>query len=345
MKNRKNKENNPKLCAQMRADGSAVLEIMDELGTWGYRLQDFTAALEAVKDAPTVTLRINSPGGDVVEAYAIADLVRNHPARFNCEVYGLCASAATLIALACDDIAMAENAQWMVHEPTFALRGNLSQVKVLLDAYEAMRNKILALYAAAAGKTEEEIVSDLAADMWLSAADARAYGWPVRVIGQPAAAEEPPAQPGNPPTDAEDPEPAADPDEPPTDDEDDKKPTAAARLMALLGLRTPAQKRADALEYWQHRATVAEATATGFRAAAALARTDAAAAVEREKQGVEERINAAVAKQLAAMAADGDTLPAPAAALPARTVMSMAEIARSHGADAAIAAHAAALKY
>jgi len=54
-------------------------------------------------------IRINSPGGDVWDGRAIYNMLASHPARKIVEVEGLAASAASVIAMAADEIRMAEN--------------------------------------------------------------------------------------------------------------------------------------------------------------------------------------------------------------------------------------------
>lgn len=325
------------LQARMTADGSATLELLGSIGEWGYTLKDWTAALASVKSATAITLRINSPGGDIVEALAIRDLLRASGKKYRCEVYGLCASAATLIALACDTVAMAPGARWMVHEPQFGLSGNLQDFAAMVETFSKLRADIYNIYATATGKTVEELQELMTTDVWYTAAEAKDFGWCHEIIGTAATDEEP--------EDPEDTEDSVDTEEPEDTDPDALEPekpraTAAAKLRIMLGLAGKEQKLQEAVAYWRTRTAKAEAIARGLRAEATAARAEAANA----NQNVQERINAAVASQLKAMAADGDTLPAPVASLPARATINVAEISRTRGADAAIEAYASYLR-
>lgn len=324
------------LQARMTADGSATLELLGSIGEWGYTLKDWTAALDSVKSATAITLRINSPGGDIVEALAIRDLLRASGKTYRCEVYGLCASAATLIALACDTVAMAPGARWMVHEPQFGLSGNLQDFAAMVETFAKLRADIYNIYATATGKTVEELQELMSTDVWYTAAEAKDFGWCHEIIG--TAANEEPEDPENP----EDSEDTEEPEDTDPDALEPEKPraTAAAKLRSMLGLAGKEQKLQEAVAYWRTRTAKAEAIARGLRAEATAARAEAANA----NQNVQERINAAVASQLKAMAADGDTLPAPVASLPARATINVAEISRTRGADAAIEAYASYLR-
>lgn len=303
----------------MQADGSAVMELFTEIGSWGYRLQDFTAALSSIS-ASAVTLRINSPGGEVVEALAIHDLIKASEKSFTCEVYGLCASAATLIALACDSIKMAENATWMVHEPSFTIGGTLAECDNMRETMSALRDKVYAIYAAATGKDAETLAADHAADKYYSATEALAYGWVSEILNVEAPnLEEPDFSPAN-----DSPESPESPNPP--------RATALSKLRAALGLSSKTERLAADLNEWKRRALSAEAAARGAHSIAALARAEAVAATE----NVEARIAAATASALAELAANPDDLPAPTEALPARPKTDLRAVASSAGPDAAL---------
>ncbi len=330
-----NKTTQNSLQARMEANGTATIELLGSIGDWGYTLKDWTTALDSVKSASDITLRINSPGGDIVEALAIRDLLRASGKSFRCEVFGLCASAATLVALACDTVAMAPSARWMVHEPQFGLSGNLQDFTAMVETFGKLRADIYNIYAAATGKTVEELQELMTTDVWYTAAEAQEFGWCQEIIGTAEAQEET--------EDTEDTEETEETDlEPDPDAPEPEKPraTAASKLRSMLGLAGKEQKLQEAVAYWRTRTCKAEAIAIGLRAEAAAARAEATAAA----QNVQERINTAVAAQLAAMAAEGDSLPAPVAALPARASLNVAEISRTQGADAAIEAYASYLR-
>lgn len=304
----------------MQADGSAVMELFTEIGSWGYRLQDFTAALSSIS-ASAVTLRINSPGGEVVEALAIHDLIKASEKSFTCEVYGLCASAATLIALACDSIKMAENATWMVHEPSFTIGGTLAECDNMRETMSALRDKVYAIYAAATGKDAETLAADHAADKYYSATEALAYGWVSEIL----AFEAPDFSPATDSPESETPAPDLEANEPP-------RATALSKLRAALGLSSKTERLAADLNEWRRRALAAEAAARGAHSIAAIARAEAVAATE----NVEARIAAATASALAELAANPDDLPAPTEALPARPKTDLRAVASTAGPDAAL---------
>lgn len=325
-------KNTSPLQVTMTADGSAVMELFTDIGSWGYQLKDFTAALSGIQ-SPDVTLRINSPGGEVIEALAIYDLIKASDKTFTCEVYGLCASAATLVALACGSVKMAANATWMVHEPSFNFGGTLAECDNLRETMSTLRDKVYAIYAAATGKTPEALAADHTSDRFYTAAEALEYGWISEILNlDDSNASEDPASVG------ED-TPADVPTEEPTDTEDDttddvpstRPATALGKIRAALGLSTKEERLSASRDEWRRRALTAEAAARGAKSIAAVARAEAAAAL----QNVEARISAATAAAMAALAAPSD-LPAPSEQLPERPKADLRAISVKSGVDAAL---------
>ncbi|MFK5282192.1 ATP-dependent Clp protease proteolytic subunit, partial [Lacticaseibacillus paracasei] len=69
---------------------------------WGASATALITALAGQQDK-TVHLHINSPGGDVFEARAMSAAVVAHPGKVVAHIDGVCASAATYLALACSE--------------------------------------------------------------------------------------------------------------------------------------------------------------------------------------------------------------------------------------------------
>lgn len=330
-------KNTSPLQVTMHADGSAVMELFTDIGSWGYQLKDFTAALSGIQ-SPDVTLRINSPGGEVIEALAIYDLIKASDKNFTCEVYGLCASAATLVALACGSVKMAENATWMVHEPSFNFGGTLAECDNLRETMSTLRDKVYAIYAAATGKTPEALAADHSSDRFYTAAEALEYGWISEILNlDDSTASEDPASAGDDtpaeaaaaePTDTED----ASSEDASSDDVPSTRPaTALGKIRAALGLSSKEERLSASRDEWRRRALTAEATARGAKSIAAVARAEAAAAL----QNVEARISAATAAAMASLAAPAD-LPAPSEQLPERPKADLRAISVKSGVDAAL---------
>ena len=111
----------------IEASGDAALYLYDVIVSddyWGgISAEKFVKELNAL-DAPTIHLRINSPGGEVFAARAIEAAIRNHPARIVAQVDGYAASAASFVAVACDEVEIAPGGFFMIHKAWTFTAGN-----------------------------------------------------------------------------------------------------------------------------------------------------------------------------------------------------------------------------
>jgi ATP-dependent Clp protease protease subunit len=110
----------------VKAEGDeATILLYDVIDPWwGVAAKDFIAAL-AGDHAPTIHLRINSPGGDVFEARAMATAIRQHKSNVIAHIDGVAASAATYIAvIAAKEVEMSDGAFFMIHQAWALAMGN-----------------------------------------------------------------------------------------------------------------------------------------------------------------------------------------------------------------------------
>ena len=134
-------------------------------------------------DVENINLHINSPGGSVFAAVAIANTLKNHKAKVTAFIDGLAASAATIITSACDVVKMPKNALFMIHNPLTWAYGNkqeLEKTGVLLDK---VKDSILETYLAKAkDKTKEELSALMDEEKWFNAEEAKEYGFVDEIV-------------------------------------------------------------------------------------------------------------------------------------------------------------------
>lgn len=145
----------------------------------------FVRALRAL-DADQITVRINSSGGNVFDAIAMANALRGHPAQVTTIVDGLAASAASFIATAGDEVVMNRNSEMMIHNPKAVAAGGSADMRSLADRLDAVRDNIASMYVDRAGGTVEQWREVMAAETWYSAEEAVLAGLADRVSDQPA---------------------------------------------------------------------------------------------------------------------------------------------------------------
>ena len=144
----------------------------------------FKQDIENLGDVENITLHINSPGGSVFSAVAIANTLKNHKAKITANIDGLAASAATIITSACDIVKMPKNALFMVHNPITFAYGNNQDMQKTLEMLNKVKNSIIETYLNKA-KTDKETLSELMDnETWMSAEEAKEYGFVDEILDE-----------------------------------------------------------------------------------------------------------------------------------------------------------------
>lgn len=123
-------------------------------------------------DAPVIHLRINSPGGDVFAAQAMAQTLREHPAKVIAHIDGYAASAATEVAVAADEVIMAPGAMYMIHNAWTIAIGNKSDFLDTAALLEKVDGTLAQAYADRTGGDIKQIVDWMDAETWFTAQEA-----------------------------------------------------------------------------------------------------------------------------------------------------------------------------
>ena len=144
----------------------------------------FKQDIENLGDVENITLHINSPGGSVFSAVAIANTLKNHKAKITANIDGLAASAATIITSACDTVKMPKNALFMVHNPITFAYGNNQDMQKTLEMLNKVKNSIIETYLNKT-KTDKETLSELMDnETWMNAEEAKEYGFVDEILDE-----------------------------------------------------------------------------------------------------------------------------------------------------------------
>jgi ATP-dependent protease ClpP protease subunit len=155
----------------------ATLYLYDVIDSyWGVTASDVASQLQALEANTTLHLRINSPGGDVFEARAIATLLQEFSGKVVAHIDALAASAATTVALAADEVIMADGAYFMIHNAWSVAIGNKSDMLDMAALLQKMDGTIAADYARQTGKDIDEIAALMDAETWFTAQEALDIG-------------------------------------------------------------------------------------------------------------------------------------------------------------------------
>jgi ATP-dependent protease ClpP protease subunit len=161
------------------------LRIYDEIGFWGVTAKDFIDQLHAVAaDAVEVVVAVNSPGGDVFDAFAIYNALRRYAGKVTARVDGVAASAASVIVMAGDTIVMPENTMMMIHNPWTIAVGTAEDMRKTAEMMDKARDGIVAAYRAKSGQKDAELIRMMDEETWMTALEAQALGF-ADVIEEP----------------------------------------------------------------------------------------------------------------------------------------------------------------
>jgi ATP-dependent protease ClpP protease subunit len=142
----------------------------------GVTAKRVSAALRSIGDKD-VTVKINSPGGDMFEGIAIYNLLRSHPAKVTVEVLGWAASAASIIAMAGDEIRMGLGTFMMVHNAWGVVIGNRHDMRDAADLFDGFDSAIADIYEARTGMKRADIEKLMDAETFMGPSEAVKNGF------------------------------------------------------------------------------------------------------------------------------------------------------------------------
>jgi len=150
---------------------------------YGINAMDLREAIAKAGDAETIIFNINTPGGSVFESREIIDVIRNVKAKTVAHIGSLCASAGTSIALACNEVEMANGAHFMIHNAFGMAYGDKSALRKTADFLEKLELSIIEDYTTKTGKSAEEISAMMEDETWMTAQEALDNGFIDRIAG------------------------------------------------------------------------------------------------------------------------------------------------------------------
>lgn len=166
---------------QAKSNSEAEIYIYGDIGDhWdadGITAKKFVKELNALKVA-TAHLHINSPGGNVFDGSTIYNALRQHKARVVTHIDGLAASAASLVAMAGDEIWISGNAFIMIHNPWTFVAGDSKALRRTAEDLDLLVDMFARTYTSRArGKTDyEAMLAYMDNETWFSAEDAVSAG-------------------------------------------------------------------------------------------------------------------------------------------------------------------------
>ncbi len=167
-------------------------EIVTERPWWSFEDDllitpgEFLKEMEGAKNAKRITIRLNSGGGDVFAALVIYNYLKSLNAHITVIIDGICASAATVIAMAGDVVQIPKTALFMIHNPTVWAYSNfgVEELDKLKNALVSVKNVIIEAYKSKCSLSDEELVEMMNAETWLLGSETVEKGFADELLTQ-----------------------------------------------------------------------------------------------------------------------------------------------------------------
>ena len=170
------------------AQGETEILVYGDIGEsfWddsGITAKGVKGQLDAASVNDTIVVRINSPGGDAFEGVAIGNILRDDSRRIVVKVDGTAISSASIIAMAGDEIRMADNALMMIHNPWTCVCGDSTEMRSMADRLDKVGAALAQTYVSRTGKSRDDVAALMDAETWFSAEEALEAGFATHIDG------------------------------------------------------------------------------------------------------------------------------------------------------------------
>lgn len=161
--------------AQAAANKPLELLIYGVVGAPEDGLDAKTVRQQIVDTSGPIVMRINSGGGLVMEGLAIFNALSDAKAAgrtITVHIDGVAASMASILAMAGDEIIMADNGLMMIHNPWDVAMGDAQAIRKKADVLDKIRDQMVGIYAARTGLTADQLTPLMDATTWMTAQEA-----------------------------------------------------------------------------------------------------------------------------------------------------------------------------
>lgn len=161
-------------------DGGRVLHLNGAIAEDSWFDDDITPAIfnqELNAGSGDVLIWLNSPGGDVVAAAQIYNMLLDYPGHVRVNIDGIAASAASVIAMAASTVAMSPVSMMMIHNPATLAIGDESELGRAIDMLASVKESIINAYQLKTGMSRANLSKLMDAETWMDARAALDLGF------------------------------------------------------------------------------------------------------------------------------------------------------------------------
>jgi ATP-dependent protease ClpP protease subunit len=164
------------------------LWIMDVLGWPWNDINSMIREVSSLKEKELL-VRLNSPGGDPIDTFALYHALKNHSAKVTVRIEALAASAASFLALAGNEVQAYSSSLMMIHNSWVVTSGNRFELQDTADVLEKIDDNMRDIYVEKSKMGKKEVADMMKAETWLSAKEAKDKGFVNTILdGKPVKA-------------------------------------------------------------------------------------------------------------------------------------------------------------
>jgi len=157
------------------AKSDTVISVFGEIGYDGNTPKRIAAALRSIGDQ-NVTVEINSQGGNFFDGVAIYNMLRAHPHKVTVRVLGIAASAASVIAMAGDEVLVAKSGNIMIHNCSAIIIANRHELVDVIANMEKFDAAMAAVYAERCDLDAKQLAAMMDAETYIPGPEAVEMG-------------------------------------------------------------------------------------------------------------------------------------------------------------------------
>ena len=161
-------------------EGRRILHIEGDIAAyswWGDEVTPQEFKKELFSAAGDIDVIINSNGGDVFAANEIYGMLKEYPGNVRVKIAPLAASAASVIAMAGDEVLISPVGMIFIHDPMASVFGNETELGGAIESLKAVKENIVTAYEKKTGLPRDEIAQLMAAETFIPATTAIKMGF------------------------------------------------------------------------------------------------------------------------------------------------------------------------
>ena len=132
-----------------------------------------------------ITVWINSPGGDGWAAAQIYNMLLSYGGKVTVKIDGLAASAASVIAMAGDEVLVSPVSMLMIHNPSTMAMGDKDDLAQAISMLDSVKDSILNAYVKKTGLSKNKLSKLMDDETWMDANKAVELHFADRVMERP----------------------------------------------------------------------------------------------------------------------------------------------------------------